>query len=360
MTPDPRLRELATLLVDRSLDVQPGWQVSVRATPLARPLVSEVAKAIARRGAYFLPRINWGPDRFRTDLDWALEAPLELLTELPSIERYAVENEDARLTIRSPEDVHAGAELDPERRALLQRAMEPASRRARSLDVRWAVVQYPTEAAAAEAGMALPEFEDFVYDACLLDWDAEEQRMQRIKERFDEAESVRIVGAGTDLTLSVAGRSGIVSSGLRNMPDGEVFYSPVEDSAEGVIDYSEFPAVYLGHDVEGARLVFREGRVVESSATGGEDFLRQVLHTTTARADWASSASAATRASPGSRATCSSTRRSTAPSTSRSAAATPTPAARTRARCTGTWSRTCGPAASSTPTASSSSATAPG
>jgi aminopeptidase len=279
VTSDPRLSQLAKLLVERSLDVQPGWQVSVRATPLARPLVSELAKAIARRGAYFLPRIHWGPDRFRADLDWAAEAPLELLAELPAIERHAIETEDARLTIRSPEDVHAGADLDPERRALLQRAAEPASRRARSLDVRWAVVQFPTEAAAAEAGMSLSEFEDFVYGACLLDWNAEEQRMQRIKERFDEAESVRIVGAETDLTLSVAGRRGIVSSGLRNMPDGEVFYSPVEDSAEGVIAYSEFPAVYLGHDVEGARLVFRQGRVVESSADGGEDFLRQVLHT---------------------------------------------------------------------------------
>ncbi len=279
MTADPRLRELATLLVDRSLDVQPGWQVSVRATPLARPLVTEVARAIARRGAYYLPRINWGPDRFRVDLDWALEAPLELLGELPPIERHAVETEDARLTIRSPEDVHAGAQLDNERRALLQRASEPASRRARSLGVRWAVAQFPTEAAAAEAGMSLAEFEDFVYGACLLDWEAEERRMRRIKERFDEAQEVRIVGAGTDLTLSVAGREGVVSSGLRNMPDGEVFYSPIEDSAEGVIAYSEFPAVYLGHDVEEARLVFREGRVVEATASGGEEFLRQVLAT---------------------------------------------------------------------------------
>jgi len=279
VTEDPRPRQLAALLVERSLDVQPGWQVSVRASPLARPLVSEVARAIARRGAYFLPRIHWGPDRFRTDLDWALEAPLELLSELPAIERHAIASEDARLTIRSPEDVHAGAGLDPERRALLQRAMEPASRRARSLDVRWAVVQYPTEAAAAEARMTLPEFEDFVYGACLLDWDAEEERMQRIKERFDGAERVRIVGDETDLTLSVAGREGIVSSGLRNMPDGEVFYSPVEDSADGVVSFSEFPAVYLGTDVEGARLVFREGRVVESRADEGADFLRQVLAT---------------------------------------------------------------------------------
>ena len=276
---DARVAQLAELLVDRCLDVQPGWQVSVRATPLARPLVEEVARAIARRGAYYLPRLNWGPDRFRSDLEWALEAPLELLGELPPIERYAVEQEDARLTIRSPEDVHAGAELDPERRRLLQQAMAPASKRARSLDVRWAIVEYPTAAAAEQAGMSLDEYTDFVYDACLLDWDAEEARMRAIKERFDRGSAVRIVGEGTDLTLGIEGREGVVSAGFRNMPDGEVFYSPVEDTAEGVITFGEFPAVYLGHDVFGARLAFREGRVVEASAEEGEDFLQQVLAT---------------------------------------------------------------------------------
>ena len=103
--------------------------------------------------------------------------------------------------------------------------------------------------------------------------------MGEIKERFDRADSVRIVGDETDLTLGIEGREGVVSAGFRNMPDGEVFYSPVEDSAEGVITYAEFPAVYLGHDVVGARLVFREGKVVEASADEGEEFLKQILAT---------------------------------------------------------------------------------
>ena len=127
--------------------------------------------------------------------------------------------------------------------------------------------------------MTLDEFTNFVYDACLLDWDAEEARMQEIKEHIDRGSSVHIVGEGTDLTLGIEGRKGVVSAGFRNMPDGEVFYSPVEDSAEGVITYAEFPAVYLGHDVVGARLVFRAGEVVEATAVEGEEFLKQVLAT---------------------------------------------------------------------------------
>lgn len=276
---DPRVTQLAELLVDRCLDVQPRWQVSVRATPAARPLVTELARAIGRRGAWFLPRIMWTPDRFRVDLDWAREAPLDLISELAPVDLHQVEQEDARLTIRAPEDSYGGKDLPDGRRRLLQQAAEPAMRRSRALEVRWAVAQFPTAAGAEAAGMSLPEFEDFVYGACLLDWDAAEAGMQRVKDRFDAASEVRIVGAGTDLTLSVAGRHGVVSAGFRNMPDGEVFYSPVEDSAEGEIAYAEFPAVYLGHEVRGARLVFREGAVVEASAEEGEAFLRRVLDT---------------------------------------------------------------------------------
>jgi aminopeptidase len=157
--------------------------------------------------------------------------------------------------------------------------MAPASKRARNLEVRWAVVEYPTAAAAEQAGMSLAEYTDFVFDACLLDWDAEEERLREIKARFDRGSTVRIVGADTDLTLGIEGREGVVSAGFRNLPDGEVFYSPVEDTAEGVITFSEFPAVYLGHDVLGARLVFSGGEIVEATADEGEEFLRQVLAT---------------------------------------------------------------------------------
>ena len=275
---DPRVKELAELVVDRCLDVQPRWQVSVRATPLARPLVTEVARAIARRGAYYLPKVNWGPDRFRTDLDWVLEAPLELLGELPPIERYAVEHEDARLTIRSPEDVHAGAELDPERRRLMQQALAPASKRARNLDVRWAVVEYPTAAAAEQAGMTLESTRTSSTTPACSTGTPRRRGCGRSRSALTGPLGPHR-GDGTDLTIGIEGRDGVVSAGFRNMPDGEVFYSPVEDSAEGVITYAEFPAVYLGHDVVGARLVFRAGEVVEATAEEGEEFLKQVLET---------------------------------------------------------------------------------
>jgi aminopeptidase len=101
--------------------------------------------------------------------------------------------------------------------------------------------------------------------------------MRRLADRFDAASEVRVVAAGTDLTLSLEGRAGEVDDGRVNMPGGEVFYAPVEDSAEGVITFSEFPAVRFGREVVGARLAFEAGRVVDASAVSGESFLLEML-----------------------------------------------------------------------------------
>ena len=125
--------------------------------------------------------------------------------------------------------------------------------------------------------MATEEFEDFLYGACLLDWDVERDRMQRYADRFDAAGQVRIVGAETDLTLSIAGRTMMVDAGGANMPGGEFFTSPVEDSAEGEIVFGEFPAVYGGREARGIRLRFEGGKVVDASAEASEEFLLEML-----------------------------------------------------------------------------------
>jgi aminopeptidase len=125
--------------------------------------------------------------------------------------------------------------------------------------------------------MSLREFEDFLYGACLRDWDAEGQRMTKYKDRFDRASEVRIIGAGTDITLSLEGREGEVDAGHANLPGGEFFFCPVEDATEGVVHFSEFPVFLEPNEMEGVRLVFEGGRVVDASATRGEDVLLEGL-----------------------------------------------------------------------------------
>jgi aminopeptidase len=143
----------------------------------------------------------------------------------------------------------------------------------------WVGCYYPTTAAAQDAGLPHAAFEDFLYGACLIDWHELRERMERIAKNFDRAETVRIVAPETDIAFSLVGRQGKVDALSANMPGGEIFYSPIEDSAEGVITYSEYPACYLGHEVEGVRLRFEGGTIVEASATSDEEFLLGTLDT---------------------------------------------------------------------------------
>src|SRR5207248_7758309 len=255
------------------IGVQPGWQVQVRATPIARPLVEAVLEEIARHRAYPLLQMSFeligGP--------FAREAPLDVLRVAAPLQRRIWDEADAFIAIWSPENTREGSELSEERKAALQEASAPMRDRTMSMSAPWVIAEYPVMSGAQDAGMTLPQYEQFIFDSVLLDWDAEGERMRKIADVFDIAEEVRIVGAGTDLTLSLDGRRGAVDDGHVNMPGGEVFYSPVEDSANGVIEFSEFPAVYYGREVAGARFEFASGRIVEASADSGEEFLLETL-----------------------------------------------------------------------------------
>ncbi len=265
---------MAELLVDTCLGVQPGWQVLVLSSPPARPLLEEIGAQIGQRGAYAIFRIGFAGVG---SLRWAKEAPLELLGTMSEIDRHALMTCDALIQVQAPENTREASGVDPERLQALQVAFQPAMERIADSKIPWTGCQYPTPALAQEAGMSTEDFADFLYGACLLDWDAERERMQRFADRFDAASTVRIVAAGTDLTLSVEGRTMEVDAGGANVPGGEFFTSPLEDSAVGEITFSEFPAVYGGREMQGIRLRFEGGRVVEASAERNDDFLQQVL-----------------------------------------------------------------------------------
>jgi aminopeptidase len=239
--------------------------------------VEEVARQLARRGAYALTRIHFVHEVGLADAAWLSAASDELLAELPSIDRFALATMDAVIVIVAPENTREMV-LDARRIGIVQAAFRPASERLLSGETPWVGCQYPCPALAQDAGMSLRAFGDFLYGACLLDWDEERRRMERFAARFDAAEEVRIVAEGTDLTLSLAGRTACIDAGSGNMPGGE-FFSPVEDSTVGTIAFREFPAVYAGREVVGIRLRLQGGRVVDASAETNEEFLLETLAT---------------------------------------------------------------------------------
>jgi aminopeptidase len=272
---DARVEAYAKLLVDRCLDVQPGMQVVIRTTPHARPAVLALERELARRGAYAILRISFVLSP--SNPAWAREAPMELLAEMSEIDKFTADTMDARILIDAPENTRDGSDLPSDRFATVMQTERYFYRRTMPNEIPWVSCAFPTQALAQEASLTLEQFEEVFYGACLVDWDEEGRRLTHYASRFDAAETVRIVGTGTDLTLSLAGRTGKVDDGHENMPGGEFFFSPLEDSATGTIEFSEFPSSYRSQRFTGIRLTFRDGVVVDASAATNESMLYALL-----------------------------------------------------------------------------------
>ena len=273
---DERLTRYAELLVDTCLGVQAGWEVLIVSTPHAKPLLDEMGRTIARRGAYAVFQLSFAGTIGAAEGAWLREAPMELVAAPSKLQAHLFENCDAVAAVVAPENTRESSAVDAERIGAVQAAYREPLYRLMRHEVPSVGCQYPTPALAQEAGMATEAFADFLYGSCLLDWTAEGERMRRFADRFDSAEEVHIVGDRTDLRLSVAGRAMLVDAGGANMP-GRFFTSPVEDSAEGEIVFGEFPAVYAGRELTGVRLRFEAGRIVDAAADAHEDFLIETL-----------------------------------------------------------------------------------
>jgi aminopeptidase len=269
----------AGLLCGYCLEAQPGEQVVVSSTTLAAPLLLELQRELLQRGAWPLLR----PTLPGQDEAWWAAAQDAHLDAFAPATLAEAEQTDASITIQAPANTTALANVDPARMARAARARAPV--REIALRRRWCATLWPTPAGAQRAGMGTAEFAEFVRRATFLDrddpaaaWRELGALQARLIERLERASELRIEAEGTDLRLSVAGRSWVNSDGRRNMPSGEAFTGPVEDSAEGRIRFT-IPSSPRGVEVAGIELELREGRVVHARAERGEEYLLAALDT---------------------------------------------------------------------------------
>ncbi len=269
---DPRIVQLAKLLTSYSINISKGDLIEINSMPEARPLILELMKNILLRGAY--PKLNLGiPGAQYT---YYRHASLEQIQHFPELALHDAKKVNGAITIGAAANTKELTNIDPTRIAMRRKVTKPISE-AYLKKNNWVLFEYPTNALAQDAEMSLEEFEDFVFNACLIDYAQLTELEKKQKALLDKGKTVRIVGPGTDLSFSIEGRQGILCNGKRNMPDGEVFIAPVETSTEGHIAY-DFPAIYSGREVDGIKLEFRKGKVIKATATKNEAFLHQMLN----------------------------------------------------------------------------------
>ena len=283
--PDPRVTKLAQVLVQYSLNLQPGEQMVMSSTPLAEELNLAVYKEAILAGAHVLV-LNEMPGQHEIFFKHASDAQIDFVSP---VTRLIVEQFDARLSIGAPANTRALSGVDPKRQSRAAKAQSELSKifhkRAASGELKWCYTVYPTHAGAQEADMSLSEYQDFVYTAGMLDrddpvaaWEEEARRQRELVSWLAGHDQVTIQGNNVDIRLSIKDRPFVESPGKENFPSGEIFTAPVEDSVEGWIRFS-YPGIFAGKEVEDIELWFEEGRVVKEKATKGQELLTAILDT---------------------------------------------------------------------------------
>jgi aminopeptidase len=282
---DPRIQKMARLLVEYCVAVQPGDRVIVNGSRAGFPLIKATFREVLRAGGH--PYVGWREDELTEIL--LKEGSDEQLTHLPEPFRLLYETYDCTINIAAAENTRILSGIDPSRQRIFQmtnrEVMSTIMKRSAAGDFRWVGTIFPTPAYAQDADMSLSEFEDFVYNACRLDAAdpvAEWRRVGEEQEKFiawlSDKKQVEVKGPNIELSLSIDGRTFINGEGRRNMPCGEIFTGPVEDSVNGWVRFT-YPAIHQGREVEGVELRFENGRVTHATARKNEEFLLSVLDT---------------------------------------------------------------------------------
>ena len=284
---DPRLDKLAEILVSYSTEIKRGDLVAIVADPIAMPLTEAVTEAVLKAGGnpFWSPRSESLTELLLT------HGTEEQIRYVSPIALHQVETIDVQIALWSQVNTKHLGRIDPARTAMSQAARKPVlgrfMERFASRELRWVGTQYPTHAAAQDAEMSLTQYEEFVFRAGHLHladpaaaWRKVHEQQERVREYLQSKKTLRFRvppasgNDGTDLTVDVDGGTWINCAGKENFPDGEVFCGP--QGVDGHVNYT-FPAVYQGREVEGVRLRFKAGRVVDASATKNEDFLLKML-----------------------------------------------------------------------------------
>jgi aminopeptidase len=278
-------KKMAKLICEYSLGLKEGDIFLIRAETVSEPLVKEFVRHSLEMGAHPVLRMAISEQQ-ATFYKYANEKQLEFIA--PSVMADA-ENINAQVFIDSTDNTKQLTGADKSKVAMYAKTMRKVRdvlmAREQKGDFRWSLCPYPSQAMAQDAEMSLDEYTEFVFNACKLNeanpvaaWNEVDRFQDQVVKLLTGTKEIRLEGLNTDITFNVADRKWINCNGHHNMPDGEVFTSPVEDGVNGQI-YFDLPTSYMGVEAGGILLNIEGGKIVKASAEKGDDFLQSVLET---------------------------------------------------------------------------------
>ena len=273
---DLRTRALAKLVVDYSVKVKKNENVVISGSREAEEFIVALYKEIILKGAHPILRVIF-PEL--TPFFYK-HASKEQIKKFPEHFDFIVKNAQKYIGIDTASNTRELTSANPKKITSRAKITKPIGDYiANEKDkIRRCSVGFPCLALAQEAEMSLTEYEQFVYSACLQNWEKIGKRIDKILARFKKGKKVWLKGEGVDLKMEIHGKKAAADKGEENMPGGEIFMAPVRESLNGWIKF-DYPAVRSGKEVTDVFLKFEKGKVVESKASKNEDFLKEMLAT---------------------------------------------------------------------------------
>ena len=276
-----RAEKLAGIILNHSLNVQKGERLTISASDfssmeLLEPLYEQ---AILKGAIVNLDIFTGNFSVGRADLGNFAKTYYKNATkeQLEDVSLYALQTEwsDKVVKIVSIHDKSFLNKIDSSKISLRQSVLRPISDK--MLQKPWCLTYYPTKALAENSGMTLDEFTDFYYEACNVDYAEMDSEILPLQQLLDKGKQVEIKGEGIDFTFSIKNRLSLgVDNGKHNIPDGECFIGPIEDSMSGHIKF-ELPQIYNGNEVEGIYLEFENGKIIKYTCDSNKKFLTELL-----------------------------------------------------------------------------------
>lgn len=267
--------KLADNLLTNSVKLEPGQSILIQliglnGIGLARGLVQRTREMDAHP---FLELQD--TEIHRMLLEQGDEAFWKRQTEIDQLP--LMKQMDAFVGIRASENIYETSRV-PEvaNKAYADHFLQPVHFEQRVNHTNWCVLRYPSPAFAMNAGMPTEAFNRFYYRACLLDYSRLCRAMDPLENKLRAGNEIHLKGEGTDIRFSIAGQPWVRCCGDRNLPDGELFTSPVIDSVNGEITYA--PSIYQGKHFDWIWLKVESGEVVDFDAPDREQ-LRGILDT---------------------------------------------------------------------------------
>ncbi|WP_028595756.1 aminopeptidase [Paenibacillus assamensis] len=259
---DPRIQKLAENLVQYSVDVQPGEHILVEMIGSERELVECLVHEIAKRGGH--PHVELTDRKVQRAL--LMNATKEQMETWKEYDLLRMQRMDGYIGIRAGENVNEMSDVPADKMKLYESFYShPVHMEERVKRTKWVVLRYPNASMAQLSNTSTEAFENFYFDVCTLDYTKMDQAMEVLKELMERTDRVRLVGKGTDLTFSIKGIPAVKCAGKLNIPDGEIYTSPVRDSVNGTITYNA-PTLYSGTTFESVSFRFENGKIVEATS----------------------------------------------------------------------------------------------